>query len=72
MDQVVHPFSIAFYDGTLYWSDWGFSGVFYASLSTQGMAMFDVVDLVALQSDNDPTAVKVVAFDLQPISEFIL
>lgn len=61
---IFHPFSIAFYDGVLYWSEWVLKQVIYAPISSPA----SVVGLVpALPTE--PMVIKVVAPDAQPISE---
>jgi hypothetical protein len=64
--QLVHPFSITLYNGTLYWSDWAYHRVIFASLSS----LLDVYGLIPGKAIlADPTGVKVVAIDAQPMSE---
>ena len=61
---VIHPFSIAFFDGILYWSDWVIRQVIYAPLSS----VESVAGLVPVLQ-NKPMGVRVVAIGTQPISE---
>lgn len=58
------PFSITFYDGVLYWSDWSLNQVIYASVSDPGRVMGLVSALSA-----DPMGVVVVSMDAQPIGK---
>ncbi len=65
-ELIVHPFSLTFYNGIIYWSDWGYKRVIFASLSNV-TAVFGIVPTLS----NDPSGVKVVSLDAQPISELL-
>ena len=62
---ILHPFSIAFYKDVLYWSDWYFKQIIYASLSS-------VENVTGLTPSLrlKPMGVQVVAIDSQPISKY--
>ena len=62
---ITHPFSLTLYNGSIYWSDWGFRRVIFASLSNLE-GVFGLVPVLP----SDPTGVKVVSLDVQQISEF--
>ena len=62
-DFITHPFSITFYDGVLYWTDWDSRSVIYMPVNA---SRFQVL----VSSINPiPMSVKVVALDAQPIGE---
>ena len=63
-ELISHPFSLTFYSGVIYWSDWGYRRVIFASL----MDTADVFGLVPILA-SDPTEVRIVALDAQPISK---
>lgn len=61
---IIHPFSISFYRGVLYWSDWVLNQVVYTQVPTQGNVEGLVPGLA-----KDPMGVKVVALDIQPLGK---
>ena len=62
---ILHPFSITFYDGHLYWSDWIIDQVLHTSLTDP-----TTVNALIPRLTMDPMGVKVVAVSRQPISKF--
>jgi len=58
-----HPFSLAFHDGVLYWSDWIIHQVLYLSLTT------NTVKGLIPPLTSDPTGVQVVSLEQQPHRE---
>lgn len=60
--SIQHPFSLSFYDGALYWSDW--SKKIILSLSAAG-----TVDTLVSILDKRPMGLKVIAEDRQPLTE---
>ena len=61
---ILHPFSISFHQGVLYWSDWSLNNVVYTQLPTEGR-----VEALVQGLRNNPMGVKVVALDAQPTGE---
>jgi hypothetical protein len=66
--RIVHPFSLTLYNGTLYWSDWEYRTVLYASLSSPE-SVFSLINNEFRILSGAPTGVKVIALDSQPISK---
>ena len=64
---VLHPFSISFHQGVLYWSDWSLNQVVYTQLPTEGRVKALVPGL-----RKDPMGVKVVALEVQPLGELVV
>ena len=64
-DNLPKPFSMTYYNGVLYWSDWTLNSVLYIPVSNASTANNLVSSLV-----KDPMGVRVIAMDAQPTSKF--
>ena len=60
----IHPFSLSFFEDTLYWSDWKVRQVISAQTATP-----DLFSVLVPTLKKPPTTVKVVALEAQPISK---
>ncbi len=63
---IFHPFSMSFFQGVLYWSDWHVHQVLYAPVES----LSSVVGLTP-PLKTDPLGIKIISMNAQPISECV-